>query len=159
MDGHDDYFYTRPEGLPDRIGAGGVVVRVEDGQVLVALIKEVEVGDAHYVLPKGGIEPGETIGEASLREIREEAGLTQVTRLAHLDTRCRVAYKRDHWQTSHYGLYITTQIDGQIVDVENHHSFGWFPIDDLPPLFWRDELEIIAANRERIVALALGHLS
>ena len=55
----DASWYTRPEGMRDRISAGGVVVRLERGVLLIALA--IEVGVPNFVLPKGGQEPGESI--------------------------------------------------------------------------------------------------
>ena len=51
--------------------AGVVVV---DGD-RVALIKRVREGRTYYTVPGGGVEPGETIAEAAVREAREELGL------------------------------------------------------------------------------------
>ncbi len=150
-------YYTRKPGLTDRRGAGGVVVRVDGGTVLVALIKETEVGDKHYVLPKGGIEPGEKLHAAALREIEEEAGLTELHHLMDFGDFERESFDGRYWQVSHYALFFTRQREGVILDTEHHFDFGWFPIDALPPLFWRDEQEMIQANRDRIVALALAH--
>ena len=36
----DDSWYVRPHAVPERVGAGGVVVRVEAGKLLVALVTE-----------------------------------------------------------------------------------------------------------------------
>jgi hypothetical protein len=68
----------------------------------------------------------------------------------------RVSFDRRYWQTSHYALFITEQVEGDILDKENHYGLGWFPIDSLPPLFWSDERELIERNREVIAALALN---
>ena len=50
----DESWYERPPGVPDRTSAGGVVARIEDGQIYVALVGEVGLTDR--VLPKGGVE-------------------------------------------------------------------------------------------------------
>jgi len=51
------------------VSAGGVVLRGDDVVVVVPR------GRSTLVLPKGGLEPGETIQEAARREVREEAGV------------------------------------------------------------------------------------
>ncbi len=149
---HD--WYTRPTNVGDRRGAGGVVARVEAGRVLVALVKERELGAQYYVLPKGGLEIGESVDEGALREIHEEAGLTALEKLVSLGSRERLEFKKRYWQESHYNLYYTEQVEGEILDKENHFDFGWFLIDDLPPMFWDDERALIEEFRDAIRELA-----
>lgn len=53
---------------------GGVVVRTEtNGELRVLLVRSKD--GAHWVLPKGRIEPGETARQAAIREVREESGV------------------------------------------------------------------------------------
>ena len=72
----DESWYERPPDVPDRTSAGGVVARIEDGQIYVALVGE--VGLSERVLPKGGVESGESLEGAARREIEEEAGLSSL---------------------------------------------------------------------------------
>lgn len=145
----DDSWYSRPPELPHRTGAGGVVVRRENGQILVALVKEVEVGDHHYVLPKGGVDPGEDIETAARREIAEESGLVALCALGPLGILARRNFKKTYWQTSHYGLYLTEQLHGEATDPDNY-GMAWFSIDGLPAMCWPDERRLIELNRQRI---------
>jgi 8-oxo-dGTP pyrophosphatase MutT (NUDIX family) len=62
------------------VAAGGVVVR--DGQILV-LHKHLQ---NEYVLPKGHVEPGETLEQAARRETQEETGYAHLRVLANLGT-------------------------------------------------------------------------
>ena len=55
--------------------AGGVVLRSIGGRVHALLIRDM---NDNWGLPKGHIEPGEGPGEAAVREVCEETGLTQV---------------------------------------------------------------------------------
>jgi 8-oxo-dGTP pyrophosphatase MutT (NUDIX family) len=58
------------------VSAGGVVVRVRDGRVEVALAgRRTRKGELAWGLPKGLIEQGETSDVAALREVLEETGL------------------------------------------------------------------------------------
>jgi len=139
----DPSFYLRSSDAIFRRGAGGIVARVDDDRVVVGLVKEVEVGDAHYVLPKGGVDPDEDLRAAARREIHEETGLSAVTHLHHFGTFGRVSFNRRYWQETDYGLYASEEVSGEILDKENHYDFGWFPIDALPPMYWSDERRLV----------------
>jgi ADP-ribose pyrophosphatase YjhB (NUDIX family) len=52
--------------------AGGLVV---DRKGRVALVRERKRGERRWTLPKGKLEDGETLEEAALREVHEEAGV------------------------------------------------------------------------------------
>ena len=53
--------------------AGAVLYTVIDGERRYVLVRE---KNGSYGLPKGHVEPGETLAQTALREIREETGLT-----------------------------------------------------------------------------------
>ena len=55
--------------------AGGVVVRLGDGEPRFLLIRD---GYGHWGFPKGHLEKGERADSAALREVMEETGLRQV---------------------------------------------------------------------------------
>jgi len=145
----DETWYTRPDGLSEeRVSAGGVVVRIERGNVLVALVHE--KGCTGYVLPKGGVDPGETLEGAALREIEEESGLTDIQLLGELAILERLSEKKDKWSINHYLLYRTDQISGTILDTEHHDELIWAPLDNLPGLFWPDERKLLESSRKSI---------
>lgn len=146
--------------MKERVSAGGVVVRVERGLVLTALVRELhDNGEEYdgYVLPKGRLEPGEAVAETAVREIAEETGLTEVEHLVDLATLERRSYELDLWSINHYGLYITEQVEGTIIDTEHHHGMAWFSLDDLPPMFWPDEREMLARERNRIYGQVIAY--
>lgn len=145
----DETWYERIDGLRDRTGSGGVVVRLDGEDVLVALVKEVEMGDAGYVIPKGGVEADENLEEAALREIAEETGLCDLTRIGDLGVLSRQSFRRVYWQRSHYGLYVTSQIEGAITDPDNY-GLAWFPLRSLPPMIWPDEGLLLVENGDMI---------
>ncbi len=148
----DERWYERPSGVPMRLSAGGVVARYEEPDVVVALTREI----AHehelpgYVLPKGGVQNDEALLAAARREIMEEAGLGNLTKLAHLGTGEHLNIDWTRWVHSHYFLFTTDQLEARPTDEAHHFDVGWFALDDLPPLAWRDQHELLTRHRDRI---------
>ena len=150
----DERWYRKPEGMPERVSAGGVVARVADGQVMVALIREQSY--EKYVLPKGHVDKGETEEEAARREIEEEAGFTELELIQSMGVRARMNYYRTEWKTTHYFLYRTEQVDVVPSDVEHHEVVDWFPIDRLPVMMWPEQKVLLGENEGRIAAMMNG---
>jgi ADP-ribose pyrophosphatase YjhB (NUDIX family) len=137
-----EQWYTRPENVPDRIGAGGVVLRKADQEWLVALVQERDIGDTHHVLPKGGVDPGEEILDAAHREIYEETSLKDLELVRKLAVLERCNFKQTRWQATHYFLFTTTQIEGASIDPDNF-GFGWHSLHCLPTMVWPDERSLV----------------
>lgn len=84
--------------------AGAVLYTVIDGERRYVLVRE---KNGSYGMPKGHVEPGETLAETTLREIREETG---VTAALHSDDPVTVDeypiaggdVKRVSWFVAHY---------------------------------------------------------
>ncbi|HUR97518.1 MAG TPA: NUDIX hydrolase [Pyrinomonadaceae bacterium] len=57
----------------EQVSAGGVVFRTKDSAPENAIVRVVP--ELRWQLPKGIIDPGETIEQAALREVREESGI------------------------------------------------------------------------------------
>lgn len=144
----DQSWYQRPPNTPDRTSAGGIVARLEGDQVLIALAREEDW--PLYVLPKGGVEAGESIEVTARREIAEEVGLTDLRLLSKLGVRQRLSHDKTRWITVHYFLFATRQVDGAPTDSEHHCGLWWFPIDALPDLLWPEQLELIQTNASLI---------
>jgi 8-oxo-dGTP diphosphatase len=144
----DDSFYVRPQGVKDRTSAGGVVTRRNGDQVLVALTTIGSMGT--YLLPKGGVKKGESLEQAARREIREEAGFTELSLRGFLGVRERLNYDRTRWITTHYFLFRTTETNPQPTDPKYDYRVGWFPLDALPPMLWPDQRALIEEARETI---------
>jgi ADP-ribose pyrophosphatase YjhB (NUDIX family) len=150
----DESFYTRPEGVKDRTSAGGVVVRRDGDRVLVGLTTIGTMG--MYLLAKGGVEKGETLEETARREIREEAGFTQLQRLGFLGVRERLNFERTRWITTHYFLFRTEETDPRPTETKYDYRVDWFPLDDLPPMLWPEQRALIEEARETILAYLLS---
>jgi bis(5'-nucleosidyl)-tetraphosphatase len=150
----DDSWYHRPPGVPEATSSGGIVVRIENIQILIALIREGR--DLCYVLPKGRVEPGETLEQAAHREIAEETGLSELQLIANLGARERLSYGKKSWKKTHYFLFITHQIHGTPSEEDQDNELHWCPINDLPDLLWPEQKALIDLNREQIVARVRG---
>ncbi len=75
--------------------AGGVAYRA-DGDAVRFLVVQASANPAHWVLPKGHIEPGETPEDAAMRELREEAGVDAEVLRPVGDTRFSTAREAVH---------------------------------------------------------------
>ncbi len=142
----DQSWYERPPAVADRLAAGGVVVRREGERILVGYARVKGYDD--LFLPKGGVEEGESNEMAARREIAEEMGVTDLTLLANLGTQERLSYSKQFWNTIHYFLYLTTQIEVAPLEIEIH-PFGptWRDLEETPILFWPEQVRLIEENR------------
>lgn len=140
----DESWYRKPQGIEEHTSAGGVVVRTTGGRLFVALVREGRLRG--YVLPKGHVEPGESVEDAARREIHEEAGLAPQIALGELTTRERLDYGRTSWKRTHYFLYVMSAS----TDTQGGRA-EWFPLDALPPMFWPEQRELLETHREKIV--------
>lgn len=146
----DESWYRRPPGVPEHTSAGGVVVRSVAAQLFVVLIRE--GGHPGYVLPKGHVEPGESLDEAAAREVSEEAGLAGLTKLGEIAMRERLNFKKTSWKRTHYFLYVAdpgSSVRGQA---------EWFSLDALPVMFWPEQRELLDTYRSQIAFLVAQFL-
>ena len=84
----DERWFEKPAGIPERISAGGVILRQRRSRWYLALVREGDLSG--YFLPKGGVEPGEDLETTARREIQEEAGLKQLNLGSYLGERQRL---------------------------------------------------------------------
>lgn len=132
------------------ISAGGVVFRrTEDNVLQIQLIQD-RYGKVS--LPKGKMEPGETVEETALREIVEETGMIG-TIISPID---QIKYQYKHESKGivdkevHY--YLVEAIGGTLQpQVEEIRGVDWFS----PEEAWRKQRTSGYDNNDRIVAGAL----
>ena len=137
----DESWYERPEGIPVSISAGGIVVRRDGDRIYIALAQE-RILDA-YVLPKGGVDPGETVEQAAAREIEEEVGISDLKLIAPLGTKERLTFHKTDWNITHYFLYTTEQVEATPTDTGSHDSMTWASLEDIPEVFWPEQRDLI----------------
>ncbi|MFC4103989.1 NUDIX hydrolase [Paenibacillus xanthanilyticus] len=131
------------------ISAGGVVFRREGGVLQVQLIQD---RYGKISLPKGKMEPGETVEETALREIAEETGLQGMI-VAPID---QIKYKYNHESKGtvdkevHY--YLVEAIGGKLqAQVEEIRGVEWFE----PMEAWRRQRQSGYSNNDQILSGAL----
>ncbi|MFJ7061553.1 NUDIX domain-containing protein [Streptomyces microflavus] len=123
---------------PVRVRAGAILIR--DGHLLLIRFKDPDEDGPYYEIPGGGVETGETAGEAAVRELREETGLLgsvgrEVARV---------------WKGGRHEHYFLMTAEGRIGPHETLDTHGgtpvWIPVAELPatPLWprrlsWRIE--------------------
>ncbi len=99
-----------------------------------------------YILPKGGVDPGESIEEAARREIEEEAGFSDLTLIKPLGVFERLSFDKRRWITTHYFLFQTHQTEPRPTDPNFSYVTDWFPLDGpLPALLWPEQAELVRA--------------
>ncbi|MBU5483700.1 NUDIX domain-containing protein [Clostridium sp. MSJ-11] len=91
----------------------GVAIIIFDKDRRVLLQKRADVG--LWGIPSGHVEPGESVMEAAIREVKEETGLNiNITRLigVYSDPKSQVFKYPD----GHVTHFVTTYFEGEVID-------------------------------------------
>ncbi len=127
--------------------AGGLVVRNFRGRPHLAVVR---VRDEILALPKGHPEPGESMKDAALREVREETGL-EAEHLEKLGD-IRYWYARDGERVLKVvSFYLLGYRSGSVRDHDHEVEEAlWIPLEDAPDrLAYKGEREIAATALSR----------
>jgi mutator protein MutT len=114
------------------IQAGGGVIQNEKNQVLLIYRRK------KWDLPKGKLDPGETLEECAVREVKEETGLQSVLLIKKL-TVTQHTYLQDSIQfikETHWYLMSATTLENKTLTPqleEEIEKIEWIDIDLLPP--------------------------
>lgn len=140
--------------VKQQTSSGGVLHRAESGACEVVLIRRTAPDrKVVWCLPKGWVEPGETLEQAALREVREETGLSGkiLESLGNIQYRFYSKEDRSHVRkTVHF--YLMSYLEG---DTRNHdhevEEARWFELSDaLARLTYPTERRILEKARELI---------
>jgi ADP-ribose pyrophosphatase len=113
-----------------RIGVSAVIF--QDGKVLLALRRDI----GWWNLPGGGMEIGETVEEAVVREVLEETGLVVVVE------RLLGVYSKPQKQEVLLG-FICRRIGGELKATEESSACQFFPPNQLPA-------KLLPKHRQRV---------
>jgi 8-oxo-dGTP diphosphatase len=100
-------------------------VITHEGKVLLVR-RRVKEGSLSWQVPGGEIEPGESAGQAAVREVREETGL--------IVTDSNVLGERIHPNTGRTMIYVACDVldgEAQVLDNEELDNFVWANSADL----------------------------
>ena len=134
---------------PEATSAGGIIARTNGNSVEILLLRDTRYDS--WTLPKGHAEKGETLEQAALREINEEAGVTEASVLLELGMFRRYVEKAQEWKTIHYFL-MSTPSNQPTGECDNKYmETKWFPVLQLPKMYLPEQEKMIVENRDKII--------
>src|SRR5215208_6628654 len=97
---------------------------LQEGKILLTQREDFET----WILPSGGVEDGESIAQAAIRETKEETGLdVQLTGLIGIYSRL------GSWSNGYMVLFAAKPVGGEIKCQEGETiAVEWFAFDELP---------------------------
>ena len=130
-----------PKGSGTIFAAGGVVERPSGQGVQVLLVHRTRYRDDEWSLPKGKSNPGESLEQTAVREVREETGCTVSVAEFLGVIRYRV---KDRPKEVHFWRMTLVQ-QNEREDTREVQDLRWLPpAEALPMLSYEGEREVLA---------------
>lgn len=137
-----------------RIKVGVFLALIENDRVLLLRRYNTGIADGRHVLPMGGLDDGETLTQAIIREAQEEVNLTiQPDKLNVVHVMHRLHHLPNGDSFPQMDVFFTPQsYVGVIQNMEPHKcdELKFYPINDLPSTiepFIKQALECILAGQ------------
>lgn len=113
-----------------------IVAIIDNGKVLLTKREDFEV----WCLPGGGVEDGESLAEAAIREAKEETGMdVELTRLVGVYSRIG-----GMWNDVHAVLFAARPVGGELcLQPGETVEVKYFPFDEIPE-------DVLFGHRKRI---------
>jgi 8-oxo-dGTP pyrophosphatase MutT (NUDIX family) len=134
------------------ISAGGVVYRkVDEGFEIALASRRTRKGELAWGLPKGGIDEGESIDDAAVREVREETGLE--AEIEHDLGEIRYFYVWERVRVRKAVHFFLMRATGGDVSQHDHEmeDVRWFALKTaLKKAAYRGERDVLERAAERL---------
>ena len=128
--------------------AGGIVFRRRQGRPEV-LIVTARKRRKRWVLPKGGVKPGEKPRAAAIRECREEAGVTG--RVVELAGVAEYGTKAGRVRVEYFIIEFTREVE----HAEDERDYQWCAVEDaIAQLTYASARRVLLEAHPRLSALA-----
>ncbi|WP_194835523.1 NUDIX hydrolase [Nocardia sp. XZ_19_369] len=108
----------------------GAVV-VHDGRVLLLQRPADDFMGGIWELPSGKVDPGETLDEALIREVKEETGLDVASIRKYLG---EFDYRSGSGKTSRQFNFTVDVVDPEPVELTEHDAYTWTSLAEEPPV-------------------------
>jgi 8-oxo-dGTP pyrophosphatase MutT (NUDIX family) len=118
---------------PEIRAAGGIVHRRNGDEVEVLVVHRPRYED--WSLPKGKVDPGETLEQAALREVEEETGV-RAKLGEHVG---KNEYRDRHGRSKRVDWWLMEPVDGDFVPNEEVDETRWVPVAEARDLLTHED--------------------
>jgi 8-oxo-dGTP diphosphatase len=124
---------TPEPGVPEIRAAGGIVHRRAGDATEVLVVHRPRYED--WSLPKGKVDPGETLEQTALREVEEETGV-RAKLGPHVG---KNEYRDRHGRSKRVDWYLMEPIDGDFEPNDEVDEIRWVPVDEVRELLTHED--------------------